>query len=39
LLNALEKDKINKQIMAFAEQGLRVLGVGEAHFEGTNYPD
>jgi P-type Ca2+ transporter type 2C len=37
-LNTLEKDKINQQITAFAEQGLRVLGVGEAHFEGTNYP-
>jgi P-type Ca2+ transporter type 2C len=38
-LNDAQKAKINEQITAFAAEGLRVLGVGEAHFEGTNYPE
>jgi P-type Ca2+ transporter type 2C len=37
-LNDAQKAKINEQITAFAAEGLRVLGVGAAHFEGTNYP-
>jgi P-type Ca2+ transporter type 2C len=37
-LNDAQKAKINEQITAFAAEGLRVLAVGEAHFEGTNYP-
>ena len=37
-LNEAQKAKINEQIAVFAAEGLRVLGVGEAHFEGTNYP-
>jgi P-type Ca2+ transporter type 2C len=37
-LNDAQKAKINGQITAFAAEGLRVLGVGAAHFEGTNFP-
>jgi P-type Ca2+ transporter type 2C len=38
-LTDAEKAKINAQITAFAEEGLRVLAVGEAHFDGTNFPE
>ncbi len=37
-LDDAQKAKINAQITAFAAEGLRVLAVGEAHFEGTNFP-
>jgi P-type Ca2+ transporter type 2C len=37
-LSDTEKEQINKQIAAFAAQGLRVLGVGVADFEGTDFP-
>jgi len=33
-----DKTKINEAIQAMAVEGYRVLGVGEAIFEGTNYP-
>lgn len=37
-LSAKEKEDINKQIAAFAADGLRVLGVGVADFEGNDFP-
>ncbi len=37
-LNETEINQINKAIEAFTTEGYRVLAVGEAHFEGTNFP-
>ncbi len=37
-LSTTEKEDINKQITAFAADGLRVLGVGVADFEGNDFP-
>jgi P-type Ca2+ transporter type 2C len=37
-LNETEIKQINKAIEAFTTEGYRVLGVGEAVFEGTNFP-
>jgi P-type Ca2+ transporter type 2C len=37
-LNDTEKNQINKAIEAFTTEGYRVLAVGEAVFEGTNFP-
>ncbi len=33
-----EKEEINKQIATFSAEGLRVLGVGKADFEGHDFP-
>ncbi|CAM4184680.1 cation-translocating P-type ATPase [Gillisia limnaea] len=38
-LNQDEIDEILKEVSNFASQGLRVLGVGEAHFAGNNFPE
>jgi P-type Ca2+ transporter type 2C len=37
-LSASEKEQIETAINTFAASGFRVLGVGEALFEGTNFP-
>ena len=37
-LNKAELNQINKAIEAFTTEGYRVLGVGEATFEGTHFP-
>ncbi len=37
-LSIKEKEEINKHIAAFAADGLRVLGVGVAYFEGNDFP-
>jgi P-type Ca2+ transporter type 2C len=37
-LNETEISQINKAIEAFTTEGYRVLGVGEGHFEGTDFP-
>ena len=37
-LSHKEKEDINKQIAAFAAEGLRVLGVGVVDFEGNDFP-
>lgn len=37
-LSETEKRQINAAIEELATQGYRVLGVGETHFEGTDYP-
>lgn len=38
LLDENEQTKINSYLSVFAEEGLRVLGVGNASFEGINFP-
>lgn len=38
-LNEEERKRINVHLSAFAEEGLRVLGVGSASFEGTDFPE
>lgn len=37
-LSENEKKQINKAINELATEGYRVLGVGEAHFQGADYP-
>lgn len=39
LLDEDERKRINNHLSAFAEEGLRVLGVGSATFDGTNFPE
>jgi len=34
-----EKKKVENQLIAFAEEGLRVLGVGVIDFKGNNFPE
>lgn len=38
-LTETEKDKIRNIVKEFGEQGYRVLGVGKAFFEGSNFPE
>ena len=38
LLSATEKKKVNDQLVSFAREGLRVLGVGIIDFEGDEFP-
>jgi Ca2+-transporting ATPase len=38
-LSETEKDSLRQQIQIFGKQGYRVLGVGKATFEGTNFPE
>ncbi len=38
-LTATEKEQIEQAIQTITSEGYRVLGVGESHFEGDNYPD
>ena len=38
-LSGAEKEEITKTIQSLASEGLRVLGVGEATFEGTDFPE
>ena len=38
LLNEEQKKKINNQLIAFAKEGLRVLGVGEIDYKGDDFP-
>jgi Ca2+-transporting ATPase len=37
-LSSIEKEQINAAIQIITTQGYRVLGVAEAHFEGSNFP-
>lgn len=38
-LTTEEKDNINKTIKTLADQGYRLLGVGESDFSGNNFPE
>lgn len=38
-LTSIEKQKIEDAIKELTIEGYRVLGVGEAHFEGNNFPE
>src|SRR5690606_38287092 len=38
-LSDSERELLRKQIREFGNQGYRVLGVGKASFEGTNFPE
>ena len=38
-LNAEETNRINAVLEKFAHTGLRVLGVGQIHFEGNDFPE
>lgn len=38
-LSETEKESLRQQIQYFGKQGYRILGVGKAHFEGTNFPE
>ncbi len=38
-LSEREKERVNDILLLFAKEGLRVLGVGSADFDGTKFPD